>query len=72
MDNRNCYWCDYDINKVDTPEEGYYCTFDLDNKFLCPLDTVCPRYIAADKVPDYLRYLIAEYKLMERWLLRLP
>ena len=26
MDNSNCYWCDYLVDKIDTNEEGYYCT----------------------------------------------
>ena len=50
MDNSNCYWCDYLIDKIDTSEEGYYCTFNPENIIPCSLELVCPRYVAADKV----------------------
>lgn len=72
MDNSNCYWCDYDINKIDTPEEGYYCTFDLDNIHLCPLDESCNLYCPADNMPEYIRNLVRYYKQIERWFLKLP
>lgn len=72
MDNSSCYWCDYLVDKINTSEEGYYCTFNPEAIEPCSLDIICPRYIAADKVPEYLRHLITEYKEMEQWLLKLP
>lgn len=72
MDNSNCYWCDYSVDKINTSEEGYYCTFNPEEVELCSLEIVCPRYIDADRVPEYLRHLINEYKKMEQWLLKLP
>ena len=33
MDNSNCYWCDYLVDKINTNEEGYYCTFNLINEY---------------------------------------
>ena len=72
MGNRNCYWCDYDINKIDTAEEGYYCTFNPDNKFLCPLDKVCRCYVAADVMPDYIRHMVKQFREMEQLLYKLP
>ena len=72
MDNSNCYWCDYLVDKIDTNEESYYCTFNPEDIIPCSLKLVCPRYIAADKVPEYIRHLISEYDMMMELMTKLP
>lgn len=75
MNNSDCYWCDYDINKIDTPEEGYYCTLNLDDIHPCLIDAPCSMYCSADRMTDYIRYLIKNLErtdeLIDR-LVRLP
>ena len=66
MDNRTCYWCDYPVDKIGTEDEGYYCTFDYGKEVACDLHKVCLRYVASDKVPEYIRYLLSEIELLEK------
>lgn len=67
MDNRTCYWCDERIDKEDEQKcyYGYYCTFSYDELVPCDLDKPCFRYIASNKVPEYIRYLLSEIEFLE-------
>lgn len=65
MSNVSCYWCDYPIDKIGTEEEGYYCTFTYGKEVACDLDKPCFRYIAEDKVSEYIRHLISEIEFLE-------
>ena len=65
MDNSNCYWCDLLMDE-DDEEKYYYCTFSYDKLEPCDLFKPCFRYIASDKVSDYIRHLIKELELLEK------
>ena len=55
MDNSSCYWCDYLVDKINTSEEGYYCTFNPEELRECELNKFCLRYINAEKIPENYR-----------------
>lgn len=64
MDNSTCYWCELLMDK-DDEEKYYYCTYSHDELVPCDLFKPCFRYIASDKVSDYIRHLLKEIELME-------
>ncbi len=64
MDNSNCYWCKLLKDKEDG-EKYYFCTYTYNKLEPCDLFKPCFRYVASDKVSEYLRYLIKELERSE-------
>jgi len=68
-DNRDCYWVDEYIDyNTEPPTVKYFCDFPEEPQF-CEFKP-CLKYVAIDKVDEYIKKLLEENKMLDEALTR--